>query len=327
MNHQPSFGELEYSGKKRQTRRDQFLNQMEQQVPWKAWLALIEPVYPKGERGRPPVGCEKMLRLYLLQAWYNLSDEGMEDAVYDSQALRKFSRIDLACESVPDATTMLKFRHLLEAHQLPKKMFDELNIRLSRQGVLMCEGTIVDATIIQAPSSTKNERRERDPEMHQTKKGGEWYFGMKAHIGVDAASGLVHTLVTTPAHVADIAKTAELLHGKEEIVYADAGYTGVEKRAEIQELNQNIHWLVGKRRGIFKKMAEGLEKELLWAEEYAKAAVRALVEHPFHTLKNRFAYDKVRYRGLAKNESRLYTLFASANLLVTRRRTVTTPTG
>ena len=251
----------------------------------------------------------------------------MEDAVYDSQALRKFSRIDLACESVPDATTMLKFRHLLEAHQLPKKMFDELNIRLSRQGVLMCEGTIVDATIIQAPSSTKNERRERDPEMHQTKKGGEWYFGMKAHIGVDAASGLVHTLVTTPAHVADIAKTAELLHGKEEIVYADAGYTGVEKRAEIQELNQNIHWLVGKRRGIFKKMAEGLEKELLWAEEYAKAAVRALVEHPFHTLKNRFAYDKVRYRGLAKNESRLYTLFASANLLVTRRRTVTTPTG
>ena len=177
MNHQPSFGELEYSGKKRQTRRDQFLNQMEQQVPWKAWLALIEPVYPKGERGRPPVGCEKMLRLYLLQAWYNLSDEGMEDAVYDSQALRKFSRIDLACESVPDATTMLKFRHLLEAHQLPKKMFDELNIRLSRQGVLMCEGTIVDATIIQAPSSTKNERRERDPEMHQTRKAASGTLG------------------------------------------------------------------------------------------------------------------------------------------------------
>lgn len=327
MNHQPSFSELEYSSKKRQTRRDQFLNQMEQQVPWKAWLALIEPVYPKGERGRPPIGCEKMLRLYLLQAWYNLSDEGMEDAVYDSQALRKFSRIDLTIESVPDATTMLKFRHLLEAHQLPKKMFDELNIRLSRQGVLMCEGTIVDATIIQAPSSTKNERRERDPEMHQTKKGGEWYFGMKAHIGVDAASGLVHTLVTTAAHVADIVKTPELLHGKEEIVYADAGYTGVEKRAKIQELNPNIHWLVAKRRGIFKKMAEGLEKELLWAEEYAKAAVRALVEHPFHTLKNLFGYDKVRYRGLAKNESRLYTLFASANLLVARRKAVTAPIG
>ena len=325
MNHQTSFSELEYNGKKRQTRRDQFLSQMEQQVPWKEWLALIEPVYPKGERGRPPIGCEKMLRLYLLQAWYNLSDEGMEDAVYDSQSLRKFSRIDLTHESVPDATTMLKFRHLLESNQLPEKMFAELNLRLHRQGILMCEGTIVDATIIKAPSSTKNERRERDPEMHQAKKGNEWHFGMKAHIGVDAASGLVHTLVTTPAHIADVVKTAELLHGKEEIVYADAGYTGVEKRAEIQELKQSIHWFVAKRRGIFKKMSEGLEKELLWAEEYAKAAVRALVEHPFHIIKNMFDYGKVRYRGLTKNESRLYVLFASANLLVSGRKAGITP--
>jgi IS5 family transposase len=325
MNHQPSFSEVEYSGKKRQTRRDQFLNQMEKQVPWQEWIALIEPFYPKGERGRPPIGCEKMLRLYLLQAWYNLSDEGMEDAVYDSQSLRKFSRIDLAHESVPDATTLLKFRHLLEAHQLPKKMFEELNLRLKQQGSLMCEGTIIDATIIKAPSSTKNERHERDPEMHQTKKGNEWHFGMKAHIGVDAASGLVHTLVTTPAHVADIAKTAELLHGKEEIVFADAGYTGIEKRSEIQELNQDIHWQVAMRRGIFKKMAEGLQKELLWAEEYAKASVRAIVEHPFQTIKNVFGYDKVRYRGLAKNESRLYTLFASANLLMMGRKLVPAP--
>ena len=325
MNHQTSFSELEYNGKKRQTRRDQFLNQMEQQVPWKEWLALIEPVYPKGERGRPPIGCEKMLRLYLLQAWYNLSDEGMEDAVYDSQSLRKFSRIDLMHESVPDATTMLKFRHLLESNQLPEKMFAELNLRLHRQGILMCEGTIVDATIIKAPSSTKNERRERDPEMHQAKKGNEWHFGMKAHIGVDAASGLVHTLVTTPAHIADVVKTAELLHGKEEIVYADAGYTGVEKRAEIQELKQSIHWFVAKRRGIFKKMSEGLEKELLWAEEYAKASIRALVEHPFHLIKNVFGYSKVRYRGLTKNESRLYVLFASANLLVSGRKAGLTP--
>ena len=325
MNHQPSFSELEYNGKKRQTRRDQFLNQMEQQVPWKEWLALIEPIYPKGERGRPPIGCEKMLRLYLLQAWYNLSDEGMEDAVYDSQSLRKFSRIDLTRESVPDATTMLKFRHLLEAHQLPKKMFEELNLRLHRQGILMCEGTIVDATIIKAPSSTKNQRRERDQEMHQAKKGNEWHFGMKAHIGVDAASGLVHTLVTTPAHMADVVKTAELLHGKEELVYADAGYSGVEKRAEIQALKQDIQWFVAKRRGTLKNMAEGLEKELLWAEEYAKAAVRALVEHPFHIIKNVFGYSKVRYRGLAKNESRIYALFASANLLVAGRKARITP--
>ena len=189
----------------------------------------------------------------------------------------------------------------------------------------MCEGTIVDATIIKAPSSTKNERQERDPEMHQTKKGSEWHFGMKAHIGVDAASGLVHTLVTTAAHVADIAKTTELLHGKEEIVYADAGYTGIEKRPEIQELTQAIHWMVAKRRGIFKKMAEGMEKELLWAEEYAKASVRAIVEHSFQTIKNVFGYDKVRYRGLAKNESRLYTLFASANLLMMGRKLVPAP--
>ena len=320
MNHQTSFSELEYNEKKRQTRRDQFLNQMEQQVPWKEWLALIEPVYPKGERGRPPIGCEKMLRLYLLQAWYNLSDEGMEDAVYDSQALRKFSRIDLTNESVPDATTMLKFRHLLEAHQLPKKMFDELNLRLHRQGILMCEGTIVDATIIKAPSSTKNQRRERDPEMHQTKKGNEWHFGMKAHIGVDAASGLVHTFVTTAAHIADIAKTAELLNGKEGIVYADAGYSGVEKRVEIQALKQDIHWMIAKRRGMVRKMAEGLEKELLWAEEYAKASIRALVEHPFHLIKNVFGYSKVRYRGIAKNESRIYALLASANLMVAGRK-------
>ncbi len=173
MNHQPSLSEVEYCGKKRQTRRDHFLNQMEQQVPWEKWLALIEPFYPKGERGRPPIGCEKMLRLYLLQAWYNLSDEGMEDEVYDSQSLRKFSRIDLTRESVPDATTLLKFRHLLEAHQLPKKMFEELNLRLKQQGNLMCEGTIIDATIIKSPSSTKNERRERDPEMHPDQKGNE----------------------------------------------------------------------------------------------------------------------------------------------------------
>ena len=326
MNHQPSFSEVDYSGKRRQTRRDQFLSQMEQQVPWQEWIALIEPFYPKGERGRPPIGCEKMLRLYLLQAWYNLSDEGMEDAVYDSQALRRFSRIDLANESVPDATTMLKFRHLLEEQALPKKMFEELTLRLHRQGILMYEGSIVDATIIQAPSSTKNEQRERDPEMHQTKKGNEWHFGMKAHIGVDAASGLVHTMVATPAHIADIAKTAELLHGKEEIVYADAGYTGVEKREEIQALQHNIDWLIAKRRGIFKKMAEGLEKEALWAQEYAKAAVRAVVEHPFHVVKNRFGYGKVRYRGLFKNECRLYVLFASANLLVTGRKAAITPT-
>lgn len=325
MEKQTSFSEVEYNGKKRQTRRDLFLSKMETLVPWQEWLELIEPHYPKGDRGRPPIGCERMLRLYLLQSWYNLSDEGMEDAVYDSQALRQFSRIDLSHESVPDATTLLKFRHLLEKHHLTRKLFEELKRRLQQQGILMKEGTLVDATIIEAPSSTKNERHERDNEMHQTKKGNQWHFGMKAHIGVDAASGLTHTLVTTPAHVADIVKTTELLQGEEEIVYADAGYTGIEQREEVRQQQRKITWLVAKRRGKLQKMSEGLEKEAVIAEEYAKASVRSTVEHVFHLIKNLFGYSKVRYRGLAKNEARLYILFASANLLIAGRRTAPAP--
>lgn len=325
MEKQTSFSELEYNGKKRQTRRDLFLNKMETLVPWQEWLALIEPHYPKGDRGRPPIGCERMLRLYLLQSWYNLSDEGLEDAVYDSQALRQFSRIDLSHESVPDATTLLKFRHLLEKHHLTRKLFDELKRCLQQQGILMKEGTLVDATIIEAPSSTKNARHERDSEMHQTKKGNQWHFGMKAHIGVDAASGLTHTVVTTPAHVADIVKTTELLQGEEEIVYADAGYTGIEQREEVRQQKRKITWLVAKRRGKLQKMSEGLEKEAVIAEEYAKASVRSRVEHVFHLIKNLFGYSKVRYRGLAKNEARLYILFASANLLIASRRTAPAP--
>lgn len=319
MDKQISFSEMEYLGKKRQTRRDVFLNKMDALVPWQDWVSLIEPHYPKGERGRPPIGCERMLRLYLLQNWYNLSDEGLEDAVCDSQALRRFSGIDLSREAVPDATTVLHFRHLLEKHGLAKQLFASLRSRLHKQGILMKEGTIVDATIIEAPSSTKNESHERDPEMHQTKKGNEWFFGMKAHIGVDAASGLVHTLVTTAANIADIAKTAELLHGEEHFVYADAGYTGIEKRDEIKEQCPHVEWLVADRRGKIRKMAEGLEKEAKIAEEYAKASVRAWVEHPFHIIKNLFGYAKVRYRGLAKNEARLFVLFASANLLIAGR--------
>lgn len=325
MEKQTSFSEWEYNGKKKQTRRDLFLGKMETLVPWQEWIALIEPHYPKGERGRPPIGCERMLRLYLLQAWYNLSDEGMEDAVYDSQALRQFSRIDLAHESVPDATTLLKFRHLLEKYQLPRQMFEELRTRLGKQGVFMKEGTIVDATIIEAFGSTKNERHERDPQMHQTKKGNEWHFGMKAHIGVDAASGLVHTLVTTSANVADIAKTTELLHGEEELVYADAGYTGIEKREIIKEQWGKVNWLVAKRRGGIRKRVESLEKEAVLAEEYAKSSVRSLVEHPFRYIKNLFGYGKTRYRGLDKNESRLFVLLASTNLLIAGRRSVPVP--
>jgi IS5 family transposase len=325
MDNQTSFSEWEYAGKKKQTRRDRFLQQMEKMVPWREWVALIEPHYPPGKRGRPPIGCERMLRLYLLQVWYHLSDEGLEDAVYDSQALRQFSRIDLSSESVPDATTLLKFRHLLETHHLTEKMFAQLSGSLSDKGMLMKEGSIVDATILEAPSSTKNEHNSRDEEMHQTKKGNEWHFGMKAHIGVDAASGLVHTVKATAAHIADIAMTGELLHGKEHWVYADAGYVGVEKRDEIQQNHAGVTWLVAKRRGAIRRMEDGLEKEDQIAEEYAKAAIRSKVEHPFHCVKNLFKFRKTCYKGIAKNLSRLYILFASANLLIVGRRSLAVP--
>ena len=258
--------------------------------------------------------------MLLVQSWYNLSDEGLEDAIYDSQALRRFIGIDLSLEDVPDATTLLKFRHLLQKHQLQKKLFAELNVLLEQSGILMKEGSIVDATIIESASSTKNKEHQRDPAMHQVKKGNEWHFGMKAHIGVDAFSGLVHTLVTTAANVSDISQTMEVLHGEEDFVYADAGYTGIEKREEAKEKVPAVNWLVAKRRGSVLKMADGLQKEAIIAEEYAKAAVRSLVEHPFHFIKNLFGYRKTRYRGLAKNESRLYLLLMSANLLIAGRK-------
>ena len=220
---QISFSQVEYAGKKRTTRREVFLAEMEQVMPWSEVLGVIEPHYPKGKRGRPPVGLERMLRVYLVQQWYNLSDEGAEDEITDSQALRGFVGIDLSRESAPDATTLLQFRHLLEKHELTKKVFEAINGKLSAAGLMMREGTIADATILAAPPSVKNEAQARDPEMHQTKKGNQWYFGMKAHIGVDAESGLVHTVVGTAANVADVTQTGEVLHGEEKTVYLDAG--------------------------------------------------------------------------------------------------------
>jgi IS5 family transposase len=211
MQRQRSFAEAEYAGKKKQTRRDKFLAEMEQAVPWSRLVARLAPLYPKGERGRPPIGLERMLRVYFVQQWYGLADEAVEDALYDSQALRGFAGIALNRDPVPDATTVLHFRHWLERHDLAKGLFDEVGAMLEERGLLMRQGTIVDATIIAAPSSTKNKQQSRDPEMHQTKKGNQWYFGMKAHIGVDVASGLVHTVVGTAANEADITQTAALL--------------------------------------------------------------------------------------------------------------------
>jgi len=319
MIHQTSFAQAEFAGKKKITRREKFLARMEAVLPWAKLLAVIEPHYPKGERGRPPLGLERMLRVYFLQQWYGLADEALEDALYDSQALRSFARIDLSAEGVPDATTLLKFRRLLETHDLCKGLFTAINADLTAQGLLLREGTLVDATLIAAPSSTKNEAKKRDPEMHQTKKGNQWYFGMKAHIGADRDSKLVHTVVVTAANAADITKTAELLHGQEQQVHADAGYTGVEKRAEIVALERKIDWQIAGKRGLIKAMTEGPEKEARKAVEKAKASVRAFVEHPFHIVKNLFRHRKVRYRGLAKNGHQLYTLFGLANVLLGAR--------
>ena len=251
--------------------------------------------------------------------WYGLADEALEDALYDSQALRSFARIDLSAEGVPDATTLLKFRRLLETHDLCKGLFTAINAALTARGLLLRAGTLVDATLIAAPPSTKNQARQRDPERHQTKKGHPWYFGMKAHLGADRDSKLVHTVVVTAANVAAITKTADLLHGEEQQVQADAGDTGVEQRAEIVALERQIDWQIAGKRGLLKAMAEGAEKEARKAVEKAKASVRAFVEHPFHLVKNLFRHRKVRYRGLAKNGHQLHTLFGLANVVIGAR--------
>jgi transposase, IS5 family len=321
---QTSFAQAEFATKKKTTRREKFLGEMEQVVPWARLVALVVPHYPSGQRGRPPIDIERMLRLYFLQQWYGLADEALEDAIYDSLAMRIFTGIDLSVESVPDATTVLKFRHLLEAHDLTKALFEEVGALLSERKLLMREGTIVDATIIEAAPSTKNRTKERDPAMHQTKKGNQWHFGMKAHIGADMASGLVHTVTATAANVADIAQTHALLHGQEQVAFADAGYVGVEKRPEVMAAHPTVAFHVAAKRSKIKALAEGKRKELHQALEKVKAQVRARVEHPFHVLKNLFRYRKARYRGLTKNLAQLYTLFALANLVIAKRALLAT---
>jgi IS5 family transposase len=316
---QASFSELEYAAKKRKTRRDRFLAEIEAVTPWAGLLAAIEPFYPKGEgRGRPPIGLEKMLRMYIAQQCFGLSDEAIEDALYDSQAIRRFVGMDLARDTAPDATTLLKFRRLLEDNKLTVTIFENINQHLAAKGLMMRGGTVVDATIIAAPSSTKNSGGKRDPQMHQTKKGNEWHFGMKAHIGVDAESGLTHTLVTTPANTADVSVAHELLHGQEKLVFGDAGYQGVEKRDAQKKVK--AHWHVAMRPGKRRALPNNPMGRILEELEQLKASVRAKVEHPFHIIKNLFGMRKVRYRGLAKNTARLYTLFGLANLVIAGRK-------
>ena len=325
--HQLSFSQAEYAKKKKTTRRELFLGKMEHVVPWARLVEVIEPYYPKSGphvRGRPPIGIERMLRMYCLQQWYGLADEAVEDAVYDSQALANFMGIDSSHEGVPDATTLMGFRHLLEANDLTKAMLVEVNAMLLERGLLMTQGTLVDATLIAAPSSTKNREHARDPEMHQTKKGNQWHFGMKAHIGVDRDSGLVHTVVSTAANVSDISQTPELLHGQETELWADAGYVGVDKREDMHaaliknEQTDTLQLHVAKRRSKITKMAEGWQKTMAQAYEKLKAQVRSRVEHPFHVVKNLFHYKKARYRGINKNDCQLNMLFALSNLYMVR---------
>src|SRR6266851_4373843 len=327
MQRQGSFSQAEYAGKKKQTRRDKFLAEMEQVVPWARLVTRLRPLYPKGERGRPPVGLERMLRIYFLQQWYGLADGALEDALYDSQALRGFAGIDLSVATVPDATTVLHFRHWLEQHELTKALFEEVGAMLEERGLLMRQGTIpafarTDATIIAAPPSTKNKSKSRDPEMHQTKKGNQWYFGMKAHIGVDVASGVVHTVVGTAANEADINQTAAVLHGREEAVFADAGYTGADKRPEHED--REVSWNIAVKRSIIKALPKSL-RDLAEPVERALSQVRAWVEHPFHVVKNLFRHRKLRYRCLAKNTAQLHTLFALANLVIVKKTLLAQP--
>jgi len=308
---QLTFAEAEFENKKHTTRREIFLERMDKLIPWARLEKKIAKFYPKGETGRPPYPLAVMLRVHCLQLFYNLSDPGMEDALYEIESMRRFAGLRLS-ERLPDETTILNFRHFLESHKLGKTLFEEINRHLKAQNLIFREGTIVDATIISAPSSTKNESGERDPEMHQTRKGQQWFFGMKLHIGVDATLGLIHSLETTPANASDINHAHQLLHGEEARVWADAGYTGIDKRDD----GQDVDWRIALRPG---KRAQLPPTSRLARREKAKASVRAKVEHPFRYIKRVFGYDKVRYRGLTKNENRLHLLAGFTNLLIGRK--------
>jgi len=312
---QMSFGDAEYAGKRKRTRREVFLAEMEQVVPWESLLKLIEPLYPVSGNGRRPYPLETMLRVHLMQNWFALSDPAMEEALYEITPMRAFAHLSLT-KPIPDETTILNFRHLLEEYELAPQILERVNAYLARKGLLLKRGSIVDATIIAAPSSTKNAQGQRDPEMHQTKKGNQWHFGMKAHIGVDVDSGLVHTVTTTAANEADVEQVEELLHGKEEVVHADAGYAGAQTRVE----REGLRWEIAAKRARIKAMKDGREKRALEKIERRKASIRARVEHPFRVIKRQFGLMKVRFRGLAKNTAHVITLFALSNLWMARRK-------
>ncbi|PWE26515.1 IS5 family transposase [Pararhodobacter marinus] len=315
MPKQPTIPGLRDAMKKKVTRREQFLAEMDAVVPWARLVGLIAPHYPKAgaKGGRPPMPLETMLRVYFLQNWYALSDPMAEETLYDSEAMRRFAGIELGDDRIPDETTILNFRHLLERHELTEALFTEVNAHLADKGISLRSGTLVDATIIDAPSSTKNKAGARDPEMSSTKKGNDWYFGMKAHIGVDVDSGVTHSLDTTTAKVHDSQVWGELLHGDEDSVWADKGYVSAEREVEFKA--------AGKIWGVMRKAPKGGDMHPLDARiNRIIASVRAKVEHPFRVIKRQFGYVKTRYRGLAKNRAQLFTLFALGNLFLMRRK-------
>ena len=317
---QMSLSTTGFERKTKRTRKREFLDEMNLVVPWAELVGLIAPHAPaRGAKGgRPPFAVETMLRIHFLQQWFNLSDPAMEEALYDTPMFREFARLDMGEDHLPDESTILRFRHLLEAHDLSLQILATVNATLTAKGLLLKQGTVVDATLIAAPSSTKNSTGARDPEMHQTKKGNQWHHGMKAHIGSDADLGLVHSVTTTAANAHDITQAHALLHGQETDVFADSGYQGVGKRVETQDIQ--VHWHVamrpGKRKVLDKSTPMGAILDKL---EQAKARIRAKVEHPFRVIKRQFGHVKVRYRGLAKNTAQLHTLFALSNLWMVRR--------
>ena len=309
---QTTFATSGFNKYEKKTRRSVFLSEMNQVVPWAILCKLIEPHYPKAGNGRPPIGLERMLRIYFLQQWFNLSDPGVEEAMYESISMREFVGIDLGVESAPDETTVCKFRHLLEQHELGRRVFEEVGRHLQNKGMKVSGGTIVDATIISAPSSTKNSSGERDPEMRQTKKGNQWYFGMKGHIGVDSKTKLIHSAVVTPANVHDSQPLPSLLHGAETRVWGDSAYIG--QKQAIRQVAPKARDFTNRR---------GTRSHDLTEEEQMtnrrKSSVRAKVEHPFFIIKRLFGFAKVCYRGMAKNGNRFFVACALANLFVVRK--------
>ena len=308
----PSFASLAYDSKKKKTRRERFLEEMDQVIPWADLLKIIRRHYPKAGNGRQPMPLERMLRIYFMQQWYGLSDPGMEDALYDSESMRRFAGIDLEADVIPDETTILNFRHLLEQHHLTEEIFEKTRRYLVEKGLMLREGTIVDATIINSPPSTKNQARKRDPEMKQTRKGNQWYFGMKAHVGTESKRGLVHSIVVTNAGVHDSQVMDDLLHGEETFVYGDKAYANAGKREAFE--SRGIEWHVD-RKGTSGHPLTQKDKD--WNHEQNRT--RAKGEHAFLVVKHLWGYRKTRYKGLLKNAAQVFSLFALANLYLVRK--------